>query len=132
MQNMRLKQITGCFLKYIKDIYVNLIFDHVSCMSQMHFFTYALFWHTHSPNYCKTCSSLQELFVKEVHGCISKLGQDSSATQRRKQHADLQLKVQGLWNMAHLFEKAIFFFKNSESVWLHVHKNSLCVVAKCM
>ena len=57
------------------------------------------------------CSSLQEIFVEEVKECMSTMGQGTSASQLRKRHAELQDKVQGLWNMLHLFQKAIGLFQ---------------------
>jgi hypothetical protein len=56
-------------------------------------------------------SSLQEIFVEEVKECMSTMGQGTSASQLRKRHAELQDKVQGLWNMLHLFQKAIGLFQ---------------------
>lgn len=56
-------------------------------------------------------SSLQDAFAEEVRECVSALTQGSSASQLRKRHADLQERVQGLWNMVHLFEKAIPLFE---------------------
>ena len=81
----------------------------------MFYFTYVL------PFIFSTCSSLQDSFIEEVKVCVSRMGQNTSASQRRRRHAQLQERVQGLWDMLHLFEKAIghfegkFFFSVSHS-----------------
>lgn len=49
--------------------------------------------------------------MEEVKNCMSTVGQSTSASHLRKKHAELQDKVQGLWNMLHLFEKAIRLFE---------------------
>ena len=51
-------------------------------------------------------SSLQNSFIIKVHECVLSRGQSTPASQLRKKHTELQDKVQGLWNMLHLFEKA--------------------------
>ena len=56
-------------------------------------------------------SSLQDSFVEEIKECKSAMSQGSSASQHRKKHAELQERVQGLWNMVNLFEKAILLFE---------------------
>ena len=71
---------------------------------------------------CMSSSSLQDAFAEEVRECVSALTQGSSASQLRKRHADLQERVQGLWNMVHLFEKAIPLFEGQyEVVVLYIH-----------
>jgi hypothetical protein len=64
-------------------------------------------------------SSLQEIFVEEVKECMSTMGQGTSASQLRKRHAELQDKVQGLWNMLHLFQKAIGLFQDDAAVQMN-------------
>lgn len=61
-------------------------------------------------------SSLQSAFLKEA---ISNLSVDSvchgqvSATELRKRHANLQERIQGLWNTTNLFNKAICHFEGT-------------------
>ena len=55
-------------------------------------------------------SSLQELYVRKVEQCISNASQDTSASELRR-HSELQEKVQALWNMLQLFEKATSQFE---------------------
>lgn len=61
-------------------------------------------------------SALQTEFLKEAVKTLSadpgSHGQ-ASAGQLRKRHANLQEKVQGLWNTTSLFNKAVGFFQGT-------------------
>ena len=57
------------------------------------------------------CSLLQNLYVSKVQEGISTASQDTSGSELRKRHSELQEKVQALWNMLQLFEKATLKFE---------------------
>jgi hypothetical protein len=59
-------------------------------------------------------SGLQATFLKEAiaNFSASSVNQEqSSAGQNRKRHAQVQEKIQGLWNTVNLFSKAIDLFE---------------------
>ena len=56
-------------------------------------------------------SPLQDAFREEIRICVATVGQGPSAGQQRKRHANLQERVQGLWNSTRLFEKALALFE---------------------
>ena len=62
-------------------------------------------------------SGLQATFVKEAIANVSANStgheQGSSVRQMRKRHANLQEKIQGLWNTVNLFNKAIGSFEGT-------------------
>ena len=60
-------------------------------------------------------SPLQEAFQKEIRANAATLVQGPSAGQQRKRHANLQDRVQGLWNSTRLFEKALGLFEGRYS-----------------
>ena len=79
-------------------------------------------------------SSLQASFIKAVQECLSTAGQNTSASQRRKKHAELQDRLQGLWNMLHLFEKALVHFQGKfgeivcnlcQTKYCHIHVHTI-------
>ena len=59
-------------------------------------------------------STLQLLFVKEATSnlLVNSVGSSQApASQIRKRHANLQERIQGLWNTTNLFNKPISLFK---------------------
>lgn len=72
-------------------------------------------------------SPLQEAFQEEIRANVAALVQGPSAGQQRKRHANLQDKVQGLWNSTRLFEKALGLFEgDTESQLSRYLLRTLC------